>query len=167
MRERTEDLKYFGRVGGALLHGTALKSQVFRTALGLWLKTNPGQSQKKQCLACHAPAVTVFPKHTDRIMNQVLAGPQHVKLEGTGCTSCHLINSIARNSESYPAFRVNDVRTIRRRRRKQGCKLSRKNKTCCYNFTSPNTIHPKLNDPIHGTHLIPSEQNYTAFKNSR
>ena len=34
MREQTMDLKTFGRVDGALLHGTALTSPVFQTVLG-------------------------------------------------------------------------------------------------------------------------------------
>lgn len=41
MRERSDDLLSYGRVDGALLHGTALKSPVFRTVLGLWLKHIP------------------------------------------------------------------------------------------------------------------------------
>ena len=68
MRERTEDNKSFGRVDGALLHGNALKSPVFRTVLGLWLQTNPNQEQRTRCLSCHVPAVKVFPEHTDRIL---------------------------------------------------------------------------------------------------
>src|SRR3954466_2898320 len=35
-REQTPDLKTFGRVDAALLHGTSLESPVFRTVLGLW-----------------------------------------------------------------------------------------------------------------------------------
>lgn len=106
MRERTEDLKSLGRVNGAFLHGDALKSTVFRTVLGLWLETNPSQEQRTQCLACHAPSVTVFPQHTDRIIQQVMAGPKHVKIEGIGCASCHLIRGAKENPHSYPAFEL-------------------------------------------------------------
>ncbi len=106
MRERTEDLKSFGRVDGALLHGTALKSEIFKTVLGLWLETNPNHQQRNQCLSCHAPAVTVFPQHTDRIIQQVMKGPKHVAVEGIGCTSCHLINAINDNGDSYPTFKL-------------------------------------------------------------
>jgi nitrate/TMAO reductase-like tetraheme cytochrome c subunit len=106
MRERTEDNKSFGRVDGALLHGTALKSPVFKTVLGLWLQTNPSQEQRTQCLACHAPAVKIFPQHTERIIQQVMAGPKHVKVEGIGCTSCHLINATGENQASYPTFKL-------------------------------------------------------------
>ena len=106
MRERTEDNKSFGRVDGALLHGTALKSPVFKTVLGLWLQTNPSQKQRTQCLACHAPAVKIFPQHTERIIQQVMAGPKHVKVEGIGCTSCHLINATGENQASYPTFKL-------------------------------------------------------------
>jgi hypothetical protein len=106
MRERTEDNKSFGRVDGALLHGTALKSPVFRTVLGLWLQTNPSQDQRTQCLACHVPSVKIFPEHTDRILQQVMAGPKHVKVEGIGCTSCHLIKTTEENPDSYPALKL-------------------------------------------------------------
>lgn len=112
MRERTEDLKSFGRVDGALLHGTALKSPVFRTVLGLWMQTTPSQEEKNKCLGCHVPAVTVFPQHTDRIVRQVLAGPKHVKVEGIGCTACHLINSVDKSLETYPAFNLRPGRTM-------------------------------------------------------
>jgi hypothetical protein len=106
MRERTEDNKSFGRVDGALLHGNALKSPVFKTVLGLWLQTNPTQEQRTQCLACHAPAVKIFPEHTERIIQQVMAGSKHVKVEGIGCTSCHLINATGENQGSYPTFKL-------------------------------------------------------------
>jgi len=106
MRERTEDNKSFGRVDGALLHGNALKSPVFKTVLGLWLQTNPTREQRTQCLACHAPAVKIFPEHTERIIQQVMAGPKHVKVEGIGCTSCHLINATGENQGSYPTFKL-------------------------------------------------------------
>ena len=49
MREQTPDLKTFGRVDGALLHGTALTSPVFKTILGLWLQTNPSADEKPRC----------------------------------------------------------------------------------------------------------------------
>ncbi|MDH5427205.1 MAG: cytochrome c family protein [Nitrospirota bacterium] len=106
MRERTEDNKSFGRVDGALLHGNALKSPVFKTVLGLWLQTNPTQEQRTQCLACHAPAVKIFPQYTERIIQQVMAGSKHVKVEGIGCTSCHLINATGENQGSYPTFKL-------------------------------------------------------------
>src|SRR5690606_10144989 len=79
MREQTMDLKTFGRVDGALLHGTALTSPVFQTVLGLWLETNPNEEQRTHCLSCHAPAVTVFPQHTNRIIEQVMRGGKHVE----------------------------------------------------------------------------------------
>src|SRR5918999_1792388 len=73
MSEQTPDLKTFGRVDAALLHGTSLESPVFRTVLGLWLQTNPTDEQRTSCLSCHVPAVTVFPQHTDKITSQVIA----------------------------------------------------------------------------------------------
>src|SRR3982750_497115 len=36
VREQTPDLKTFGRVDAALLHGTSLESPIFKTVLGLW-----------------------------------------------------------------------------------------------------------------------------------
>ncbi|MBM4121949.1 MAG: hypothetical protein FJ249_05070 [Nitrospira sp.] len=104
MREQTPDLKTFGRVDAALLHGTALESSVFRTVLGLWLQTNPTAEQKTRCLSCHAPSVTVFPQHTDKIVGQVLSGK--VQVEGIGCASCHLINSVAATPTPPPSFKV-------------------------------------------------------------
>jgi hypothetical protein len=104
MREQTPDLKTFGRVDAALLHGTALESPVFRTVLGLWLQTNPTVEQRARCLSCHVPAVTVFPQHTDKITEQVLSGK--VEVEGIGCASCHLINSVAATPVPPPSFKV-------------------------------------------------------------
>lgn len=104
MREQTPDLKTFGRVDAALLHGTALESPVFRTVLGLWFQTNPTAEQKTRCLSCHAPSVTVFPQHTDKIVGQVLSGK--VQVEGIGCASCHLINSVADRPAPPPTFKI-------------------------------------------------------------
>jgi len=104
MREQTPDLKTFGRVDAALLHGTALESPVFRTVLGLWFQTNPTAEQKTRCLSCHAPSVTVFPQHTDKIVGQVLSGK--VQVEGIGCASCHLINSVADTPTPPPTFKI-------------------------------------------------------------
>ncbi|MCA9455717.1 MAG: hypothetical protein KC587_03580 [Nitrospira sp.] len=106
MRERSEDLLSFGRMDGGLLHGTALKSPVFRTVLGLWLQTSPSQEQRTKCLTCHVPAVTVFPQHADRIIDQVMKGPKHVTVEGIGCASCHLIHASGGKTDAYPAFQL-------------------------------------------------------------
>ncbi|HMK20955.1 MAG TPA: hypothetical protein VK466_01395, partial [Terriglobales bacterium] len=46
MREQTPDLKTFGRVDAALLHGTSLESPVFRTVLGVWMQTNPSPDDR-------------------------------------------------------------------------------------------------------------------------
>jgi hypothetical protein len=102
MREQTPDLKTFGRVDAALLHGTSLESPVFRTVLGLWLQTSPTQEQRAKCLACHAPAVSVFPQHADKVTAQVLSGK--VQVEGIGCASCHLIGGVAEAGASPPTF---------------------------------------------------------------
>jgi nitrate/TMAO reductase-like tetraheme cytochrome c subunit len=104
MREQTPDLKTFGRVDAALLHGTSFESPVFRTALGLWMQTNPTLAQRTQCLSCHAPAVTVFPQHTERIVADVLAGKPSV--EGIGCASCHLINGHEANPNGAPTYKL-------------------------------------------------------------
>jgi hypothetical protein len=104
MREQTPDLKTFGRVDAALLHGTAFESPVFRTVLGLWLQTNPTSEERARCLSCHAPAVTVFPQYADKIAAQVLEGKPAV--EGIGCASCHLINAVAETPVAPPMFKV-------------------------------------------------------------
>src|SRR5262245_66634479 len=57
-REQTPDLKTFGRVDAALLHGTSLESPVFRTVLGVWMQTNPTAEEQKRCLSCHVPSTT-------------------------------------------------------------------------------------------------------------
>ena len=112
MREQTMDLKTFGRVDGALLHGTALASPVFKTVLGLWLHTDPDQEQRTRCLSCHAPAVTVFPQHTDRIIDQVMKGGKRVKIEGIGCSACHLITGIQENANGHPTFQITSGETL-------------------------------------------------------
>ena len=106
MREQTMDLKTFGRVDGALLHGTALTSPVFQTVLGLWLQTKPDSEQRTRCLSCHVPSVTVFPQHTDRIIAQVMKGKKHVKVEGISCSSCHLITGTQDNPYGHPTFKI-------------------------------------------------------------
>jgi hypothetical protein len=104
MREQTPDLKTFGRVDAALLHGTSFESPVFRTVLGLWLQTKPAPEQQTQCLSCHAPAVTVFPQHVGKITQQVLAGK--VEVEGIGCASCHLIQTVSTTAGPPPTFKL-------------------------------------------------------------
>ena len=108
MREQTMDLKTFGRVDGALLHGTALSSPVFQTVLGLWLQTKPEADQRNRCLSCHAPSVTVFPQHTDRIIEQVMKGGKHVKAEGISCSACHLISGTQENPNGHPTFKISE-----------------------------------------------------------
>ncbi len=113
MREQTMDLKTFGRVDGALLHGTALSSPVFRTVLGLWLQTQPNPEQRTQCLSCHAPAVTVFPQHTDRYIEQVMEGKKKGGIEGIGCTACHLITGTQENAAvGHPTFKMTPGPTL-------------------------------------------------------
>ncbi|MBI4401035.1 MAG: hypothetical protein HY581_05340 [Nitrospirae bacterium] len=105
MREQTPDLKTFGRVDAALLHGTSLESPVFKIVLGLWLQTNPTPQQRIQCLSCHVPAATVFPQHVDKINRQVLSGK--VEIEGIGCASCHLINAVSDKEAPPPTYKLN------------------------------------------------------------
>lgn len=104
MREQTPDLKTFGRVDAALLHGTSLESPVFKAVLGLWLQTDPTSEERTRCLSCHVPAVTVFPQHTDKISEQVLSG--RVDVEGISCASCHLINGVAGTPAAPPTFKL-------------------------------------------------------------
>ena len=121
MREQTPDLKTFGRVDGALLHGTALTSPVFKTVLGLWLQTGPTVEEKTRCLACHVPAVTVFPQHTEKIIAQVLSAKPKRRgrrakkshgVEGISCSSCHLIDSVKEDHADFPAFKINPGKTF-------------------------------------------------------
>ena len=110
MREQTPDLKTFGRVDAALLHGTSLESPIFKTVLGLWLQTDPTAEQRTKCLSCHAPAVTVFPQHVDKINKQVLSGK--VEVEGIGCASCHMVSGVADTAGQPPTFKINPDSTI-------------------------------------------------------
>lgn len=104
VREQTPDLKTFGRVDAALLHGTSLDSPVFRTVLGLWVQTNPTVEEQGRCLACHVPSTTVFPQHAGKITAQILAGTPQV--EGIGCASCHLIHDVERTINPAPTFKM-------------------------------------------------------------
>jgi len=109
-REQTPDLKTFGRVDAALLHGTSLESPVFRTVLGIWLQTNPTADERGRCLACHVPSTTVFPQHADKIVAQVLSGKPQV--EGIGCASCHLIKQVEQTPNSPPSFKIEPCKMI-------------------------------------------------------
>jgi hypothetical protein len=110
MREQTPDLKTFGRVDAALLHGTSLESPVFRTVLGVWMQTNPTTDERRRCLSCHVPSTTVFPQHAEKIIGQVLAGKPQV--EGIGCASCHLINQVEQTPNSPPMFKIEPGKMI-------------------------------------------------------
>ena len=110
LREMTMDLKQMGRVDAALLHGTALPSPIFRSVMGIWLQTNPSAAKKQQCLSCHAPAVTLFPQHTDRIIEQVMAGK--VTVEGISCASCHLVEKLADDPKKIPSFQLTAGKTM-------------------------------------------------------
>ena len=96
------DLKTFGRVDAALLHGTSLESPVFRTVLGVWLQTNPTADERKRCLSCHVPSTTVFPQYADKIVAQVISGKPQI--EGIGCASCHLIKESTNGPP--PTFKI-------------------------------------------------------------
>lgn len=110
VREQTPDLKTFGRVDAALLHGTALESPVFRTVLGLWMQTNPSADERRRCLSCHVPSTTVFPQHVEKITAQVLAGKPQI--EGIGCASCHLINAVEKTPGPPPTFKIQPGNTL-------------------------------------------------------
>jgi nitrate/TMAO reductase-like tetraheme cytochrome c subunit len=109
-REQTPDLKTFGRVDAALLHGTSLESPVFRTVLGVWMQTNPGLDERKRCLSCHVPSTTVFPQHAEKIVAQVLSGKPQI--EGVGCASCHLIKSVETTIGPPPTFKIAPGKTM-------------------------------------------------------
>ena len=109
-REQTPDLKTFGRVDAALLHGTSLESPVFRTVLGLWKQTDPTPDEQGRCLSCHVPAVTVFPQHAEKIVGHVIAGTSNI--EGIGCAACHLMNGMEKGSNSPPTFTLQPGNTF-------------------------------------------------------
>jgi nitrate/TMAO reductase-like tetraheme cytochrome c subunit len=109
-REQTPDLKTFGRVDAALLHGTSLESPVFRTVLGLWKQTNPTLDEQRGCLSCHVPSVTIFPQHAEKVVADVLASTPRV--EGIGCTACHLMNGINHSAHSHPNFSIQPGKTM-------------------------------------------------------
>jgi nitrate/TMAO reductase-like tetraheme cytochrome c subunit len=109
-REQTPDLKTFGRVDAALLHGTSLESPVFRTVLGVWLQTNPTADERRRCLSCHVPSATVFPQHAEKITAQVMSGKPQI--EGIGCASCHLIKSIESKASPPPTFKIEPGKTM-------------------------------------------------------
>ncbi|MBA5867666.1 MAG: hypothetical protein GDA67_13320 [Nitrospira sp. CR1.3] len=109
-REQTPDLKTFGRVDAALLHGTSLESPVFRTVLGIWMQTNPTADERRRCLSCHVPSTTVFPQHAEKIVSQVLSGKPQI--EGIGCASCHLIKSVEATIAPPPTFKIEPGKTM-------------------------------------------------------
>ncbi|MDF0643401.1 MAG: multiheme c-type cytochrome [Nitrospira sp.] len=109
-REQTPDLKTFGRVDAALLHGTSLESPVFRTVLGIWIQTNPTAEERTRCLSCHVPSTTVFPQHAEKMVTQVLAGKPQI--EGIGCASCHLIKSVQTTPSPPPTFAIEPGKTM-------------------------------------------------------
>jgi hypothetical protein len=109
-REQTPDLKTFGREDAALLHGTSLESPVFRTVLGLWKQTNPTLDERRGCLSCHVPSVTIFPQHAEKVVADVLASTPRV--EGIGCTACHLMNGINHSAHSHPNFSIQPGKTM-------------------------------------------------------
>jgi hypothetical protein len=110
LREMTMDLKLMGRVDAALLHGTALPSPVFKSVLGVWLQTNPSAEKKQQCLSCHAPAVTVFPQYTEKIIEQVMTGK--VTVEGISCASCHLVEKLVEDPKQVPSYQLTAGKTM-------------------------------------------------------
>ena len=107
-REQTPDLKTFGRVDAALLHGTSLESPVFRTVMGVWLQTNPTADERKRCLSCHVPSTTVFPQYAEKITDQVMSGKPQI--EGIGCASCHLIKESTNGPP--PTFKIEPGKTM-------------------------------------------------------
>ena len=103
-REQTPDVKTFGRVDAALLHGTSLESPVFRTVLGLWMQTRPTVEEQGRCLSCHVPSATVFPQHVEKISGEILAGKPQV--EGIWCASCHVVHAVERTAQPPPTFQL-------------------------------------------------------------
>ncbi|MEK7279955.1 MAG: multiheme c-type cytochrome [Nitrospirota bacterium] len=79
---------------------SSLTEPIFKVMLGIWLKTNPTEEAKRACLSCHIPSIKAFPQYTEKVISQVLTG--NVRVEGVGCSGCHLINSFS-SVKSPPA----------------------------------------------------------------
>ncbi|MFO0768614.1 MAG: hypothetical protein U0231_17970 [Nitrospiraceae bacterium] len=105
MREQTPDLKTFGRVDAALLHGTSFGRRFSNRPRCPWMQTNPTLDERQRCLSCHAPAVTVFlPACRKRLQRR--CSPANPKSRGIGCASCHLINAVEKTPLPPPTFKV-------------------------------------------------------------
>ena len=112
MREQTPDLKTFGRVDGALLHGTALTSPVFKTVLGLWLQTGPTPEEKTPvplvpCSRSDGVPATYGKVHRPDPKRRGRRAKKTHGAEGISCSSCHLIDSVKENNGEFPAFKIN------------------------------------------------------------
>lgn len=66
--------------------------------------------EKRFCLNCHAPQVTVFPDLADTMVKQIVSGDP--TFEGVGCVQCHLIKSVEPNVKGQPPIKLEPGRTV-------------------------------------------------------
>lgn len=88
---------------------SSLTKPIFKMLLGIWLKTDPQDEAKSRCLSCHMPSIKIFPQYTEKVINQILSG--NVKVEGIGCSGCHLIHlsSDVKEPLSEIEYRLGDI----------------------------------------------------------
>lgn len=70
-------------------------------------------NDKRYCLNCHAPQVTVFPDQADSMVKQILSGDP--TFEGVGCIQCHLIKTVnptPNPKPSQPPIKLEPGRTV-------------------------------------------------------
>ena len=66
---------------------------------------------KRYCLNCHAPQVTVFPDLADSMVKQILSGDP--TFEGVGCIQCHLIKAVSPTPKlGQPPIKLEPGRTV-------------------------------------------------------
>lgn len=66
---------------------------------------------KRYCLNCHAPQVTVFPDLADSMVKQIVSGDP--TFEGVGCIQCHLIKTVSPSPKpGQPPVKLEPGRTV-------------------------------------------------------
>lgn len=73
----------------------SIHSPAFRAALAEYLVFTGGKD-KALCVKCHAPHVNEFMEQVDTFLAEAMSGDPVI--DGVGCTQCHLIKEVDRNS---------------------------------------------------------------------
>jgi hypothetical protein len=74
----------------------SIHSPAFRASLDEYLAF-AGNKNTALCFRCHAPHVNLFPDQVQMFVTQVRSGDPAI--DGVGCTQCHLIKQVDRNSQ--------------------------------------------------------------------